>query len=174
MKPDLDRIDAQILAALQKNGRLSNKELAAQVGLAPSSCLERFRRLKALNLIRGIHAQVAPEVLGIGLQAFISIRLRRHRRTAVQSFKDHALTLPEVVAVYNVTGEVDFLVHVVVRDARHLFELARDAFTTRGEVDHLQTSLIFEAVRRPEWPDLREPPEPRAPGRRKRSKQPTR
>jgi DNA-binding Lrp family transcriptional regulator len=167
MKPDLDRIDGQILAALQKNGRLSNKELAAQVGLAPSSCLERFRRLKALNLIRGIHAEVDPAALGIGLQAFISIRLRRHRRTAVQSFKEHAFTLPEVVAVYNVTGEVDFLVHVVVRDAQHLFELARDAFTTRGEVDHLQTSLIFEAMRRPEWPDLREPAERPASGRQR-------
>lgn len=173
MKADLDRIDGQILAALQKNGRLSNKELAAQVGLAPSTCLERFRRLKALNLIRGIHAEIEPAALGIGLQAFISIRLRRHRSTAVQSFKDHALTLPEVVAVYNVTGEVDFLVHVVVRDARHLFELARDAFTTRGEVDHLQTSLIFESIRRPEWPDLREVEEPARPARR-RSRRPVR
>jgi DNA-binding Lrp family transcriptional regulator len=173
MKPDLDRIDGQILAALQKNGRLSNKELAAQVGLAPSSCLERFRRLKALNLIRGIHAEIEPAALGIGLQAFISIRLRRHRRTAVQSFKEHAFTLREVVAVYNVTGEVDFLVHVVVRDARHLFELARDAFTTRGEVDHLQTSLIFESIRRPEWPDLREAEEPSRPARR-RSRRPAR
>jgi DNA-binding Lrp family transcriptional regulator len=167
MKPDMDRIDGQILAALQKNGRLSNKELAAQVGLAPSSCLERFRRLKALNLIRGIHAEIEPTALGIGLQAFISIRLRRHRRTAVQSFKEHAFTQPEVVAVYNITGEMDFLVHVVVRDARHLFELARDAFTTRGEVDHLQTSLIFDAIRRPEWPDLREVEESPGTGRRR-------
>jgi len=139
----LDRIDFEILGALQKDGRLSNKELAAKVKLAPSTCLERVRRLIANGAIQGFHAAVDPAVLGIGLEAFVSIRIRRHSRTLIDSFREHALALPETVTVYHVAGANDFLVHVAVRDAAHLRDLALDAFTTRDEVEHMETSLIF-------------------------------
>ena len=71
----LDRIDFDILAALQENGRMSNKELAEAHGISPSTCLERVRRLRALGAISGVHAHVLPQALGIGVQALISIRL---------------------------------------------------------------------------------------------------
>jgi DNA-binding Lrp family transcriptional regulator len=70
----LDRIDFAILAALQNDGRLTNKELAGRVGLAPSSCLERVRRLREAGTLRGSHAEVDPAVLGIGLQALLAVR----------------------------------------------------------------------------------------------------
>jgi DNA-binding Lrp family transcriptional regulator len=76
----LDRIDRALVRALQKDARLSNKELAAQVGLAPSSCLERVRRLRRTGVLRGFHADVAPEALGVGLQALIAVQLRQHSR----------------------------------------------------------------------------------------------
>jgi DNA-binding Lrp family transcriptional regulator len=160
----LDRTDFAILDSLQNDGRLSNKELAAAVGLAPSSCLERVRRLRERGVLRGVHADVAPEALGIGVEAILFVRLRRHHRASVTSFRDWALTLNEVVALYNVTGSEDFLVHVVARDLAHLHLVARDAFTERGEVDHLQTCVVFEAVRRRALPNLTA----RAPGRRQR------
>ncbi len=150
----LDRIEFEIVAALQKNGRLSNKELAAQVGLAPSSCHERLRQLRERQVIRGIHADIDPAALGIGLQAMFFVRLKNHSRASVESFRDRALELREVIALYNVTGSEDFLVHAVARDPDHLYQLARDTLTTFGEVDHIQTLLIFEAVRRPELPQL--------------------
>jgi len=143
IKTSLDRIDFEILEALQKDGRLSNKVLAAKVKLAPSSCLERVRRLTAAGALSGIHATVDPAVLGIGLEAFVSIRIRRHSRTLIDSFRAHALALPEAVTVYHVAGANDFLVHVAVRDAAHLRDLALDAFTTRDEVEHMETALIF-------------------------------
>jgi len=143
-KRSLDRIDFAILDALQNDARLSNKELAARVGLAPSSCLERVRRLRADGVLRGFHADASPEALGIGLEAMISVRLRVHSRAAFESFSDHLRTLPEAVAVYQLAGVDDFLVHVAVRDADHLRELAMDQFTARPEVERMETSLIFE------------------------------
>lgn len=152
---DLDRIDCELLAALQKNGRLSNKELAAQVGLAPSSCLARVRRLREIGAVRGVHADIDPALAGIGLQALIAVRLRQHAREIVESFRRHVLSLEEVVALFHVAGENDFLVHVAVRDADHLRDLALDAFTGRDEVVHIQTSLVFEHTRAPALPIYR-------------------
>lgn len=143
----LDRIDYGIVTALQNNARLSNKELAALVGLSPSTCLERVRKLRASGVLRGFHADVDPAALGIGLQALIAVRLQQHTRQLVEGFRAHALALPEVVAVYHVAGVTDFLVHVAVRDSDHLRNLAMDAFTSRPEVAQIETSLIFECTR---------------------------
>lgn len=140
----IDGIDASIIAQLQKNARLSNKELAAAVGLSPPACLERVRRLQRENILVGFHAEVNPSALGIGLQAFVSVRLQKHSRDVVDAFRAYVVTLPEVVAVFHVAGESDFLVHVAVRDAEHLRNLTLDGFTTRIEVARLNTSLIYE------------------------------
>jgi DNA-binding Lrp family transcriptional regulator len=154
---DLDRIDFALLELLQKDARLSNKELAATVGLAPSSCLARVQRLRAEGVLKGTHADVNPDALGIGLQALIAVQLRQHSRAQVKTFWKHMLGLPEVLAVFHVAGTHDFQVHVAVRDAHHLRDLALDAFTTRPEVAHIQTSLIFECVRGRVLPSYRAP-----------------
>jgi DNA-binding Lrp family transcriptional regulator len=152
---DLDRIDCDILTLLQKDARLSNKELAAAVGLAPSSCLARVQHLRAEGVLRGAHAEVDPQALGVGLQALIAVQLRQHSRAQVKAFWKHALGLPEVLAVFHVAGTHDFQVHVAVRDAHHLRDLALDAFTTRSEVAHIQTSLIFEWAKGQVMPNYR-------------------
>lgn len=143
---DLDEQDVAILAALKINARISNKDLAEQVGLAPSTCLERVRRLVETGAILGFHADIDLAMLGFGLQAMIAVRLQRHSREIVASFHEYVLGLTEVRAVYHVAGADDFLVHVAVRDADHLRDLAMDAFTTRNEVAHIETRLIFEHV----------------------------
>jgi DNA-binding Lrp family transcriptional regulator len=152
---NLDRIDCDILALLQKDARLSNKELAAAVGLAPSSCLARVQRLRSEGVLRGAHAEVDPQALGVGLQALIAVQLRQHSRAQVKAFWKHALGLPEVLSVFHVAGTHDFQVHVAVRDAHHLRDLALDAFTTRTEVAHIQTSLIFEWAKGQVMPNYR-------------------
>jgi DNA-binding Lrp family transcriptional regulator len=152
VKTSLDRIDCEILAALQNNARLSNKELAARVGLAPSSCLARVRRLQEERVLRGFHAEVDLAAFGIGLQALIAVRLRQHSRRVLERFRAHLLSIPEVVSIYHVAGRQDFLVHVAVRDADHLRDMALDKLTTRPEVAHLETSLIFEHLRREAQP----------------------
>lgn len=143
---DLDASDVAILATLKKDARITNKDLAATVGLAPSTCLERVRRLVEIGAIHGFHADIDLAMLGFGLQAMIAVRLQRHSRKIVASFHEYVLGLTEVRAVYHVAGADDFLVHVAVRDADHLRDLALDAFTTRSEVAHIETRLIFEHV----------------------------
>ncbi len=146
-KRTLDRIDRALVGALTKNARLSNKELAAMVDLAPSSCLERVRRLVREGTIRGFVADVDPSALGYSIEAMMAVRLRQHSREHYDAFREHALTLPEVVAVYHMAGENDFLVHVLARDAEHLRDLAIDRFITRAEVGHIETWLVFEHLR---------------------------
>lgn len=165
MPEPLDRIDFEILTALQNNARLSNKELAARVRLAPSSCLERVRRLERAGLFRGFHADVDPRAFGVGLQALVFVRLRRHSRQRVEAFRRYALELAETTGLFHVTGEFDFLVRIALRDADHLRNVLMDAFTSRVEVAHLETHLIFEDVRKPGLPQLVAPREERAPAR---------
>jgi DNA-binding Lrp family transcriptional regulator len=149
---DLDRIDVRLLGALQNDARLSNKELAGIAGLAPSSTLQRVRRLRERGVLRGTHAEVDPAALGIGLQAMVIVRLQQHHRDAVQGFRDHLATLEPVVTITYVGGDDDFLVHVAVRDTAHLQALLMDAFASRPEVGRLRTELIFEQLRRPVLP----------------------
>ncbi|MBI4934124.1 MAG: Lrp/AsnC family transcriptional regulator [Actinobacteria bacterium] len=140
----LDRIDFEIIALLQNDGRLANKQLARQIGLAPSSCLTRVRRLIDSGVIRGFHADIDPSALGIGLEALLAVQLERHHREDVDSFIAYAMTLPEVASVMHIAGPTDVLVHVAVRDGAHLRDLAMDAFTTRPEVARFETSLLYD------------------------------
>jgi len=146
----LDRTDYEILTLLRKNARMPNKALAETLGVAPSTALERVRRLRESGVILGFHAEVAPAAIGIGLQAMVSIRLVRHSRKGLDSFREHLLGLREVLALYHVAGRDDFLVHVGVRDSDHLRDFALAAFTERKEVDHIETRLIFEFRRNTE------------------------
>jgi len=139
-----DRTDFEILATLQKDGRLTNKELAAQVGLAPSSCSVRVRQLREAGILKGARAEVEPRAVGIGLQAMIAVRLKLHAKGELAEFTAHAVGLREVVAVYHMAGPNDFLIHVAVRDADHLRQVAVEEFTARAEVEHMETGLIFE------------------------------
>jgi DNA-binding Lrp family transcriptional regulator len=148
----LDRIDYKIIRLLRNNARLSNKELAERVGLAPSTCLVRTRLLQQDGVLTGFKAEVNPAALGVGLQAMISVRLKRHFKPDVEAFRQHALDMPEVVQLYHVAGPIDFLAHVWTRDSAHLRNLAMTAFTSREEVSHIETELIFEHVSCQELP----------------------
>lgn len=148
----LDKIDFALLRLLRNNARLPNKDLAEKVGVAPSTALERVRRLREARAILGYHAEIAPQAVGIGLQAMVAIRLTRHSRTLLDAFHDHLLTLPEVLSFYHVAGADDYLVHVGVRDSDHLRDFALTAFTERPEVAHIETHLIFEFRRNPDLP----------------------
>ena len=85
---NLDRTDRAIVALLQHDSRLSNKELAARVGIAQSTCSERVRRLERSGVFAGFHAEVDLAQLGVGLQAMIAVRLQRHETSQVERFRD--------------------------------------------------------------------------------------
>jgi DNA-binding Lrp family transcriptional regulator len=149
---ELDRTDCDIIRLLQKNARMSNKELARRVNLAESSSLERVRRLSDDGVFSGFHAEVDPRAVGVGLQAIIAVRLSKHSRSSVDRFRREILEQPEVVTLYHVGGGNDYMLHVAVRDPEHLRDLALNTFTTRPEVEHIETSLVFEHVRSHDWP----------------------
>jgi len=140
----LDATDRALLALLQRDAGLSNKELARKVGLAPSSCLERVKKLQRAGVLLGVHAEVAPRALGIRLQALIAVRLARHSEREVCAFRDRLLARPEILSFYHLSGAVDFLLHVAVRDVEHLRTLGAEALTRHKLVAHVETSLIFD------------------------------
>lgn len=149
----LDRIDRVLVSQLQNNARLSNKELAARAGLAPSSCLERVRRLVRDGVLRGFHADVDPGALGVALQAMIAVRLKQHSRDLAAAFRRHVAALPEVVSVFHIAGENDYLLQVAVHDVNHLRNFTLDRLTARDEVAHVETALIFEHLLKWQLPD---------------------
>ncbi len=150
----IDRIDAEILRLLQNDARLSNKQIAAAVGLAPSSMHDRIKRLWADGVLTGIHAEVAPQAMGIGLEALLMIELSKHKRDTVTRFMEDIVEIPEVRSAHLITGRYDLVVHVAVRDTLHLKDLALDRFTNRPGVSRIETSIIYETRTRHELPSL--------------------
>lgn len=149
----LDEIDCGLLASLQRDARISNKELAAENGISPSTCLVRVRRLVTLGVITGFRAEVNATAVGIGVQAMIAVRLTKHAHVSFDRLRDSLLTIPEVISVYILGGGHDFLVHVGVRDVVHLREVIVREITARDDVAHVETSLIFEYARSAEFPN---------------------
>lgn len=144
----LDELDAALLRELQRDARLSNRELAARTGVAPSTALERVRRLRSRGVLRGYHADLDLAALGRPVQALIAIRIRRPSRTEVAAVRRLLEGLPDVLAVFVVTGAEDFLVHVAVADTDALYALVVDRLTSRPEVYDVRTSIVYEHTKR--------------------------
>ncbi len=116
MDVPLDRIDRHILVLLQMDSRVQNQELADQIGLSPSACLRRVRRLETSGLIARYVALVDPEMVDRGLDVFVRVRLDTQTISAVEKFESQVADLPGVQACYRMVGEIDFLLHAVMRD----------------------------------------------------------
>jgi DNA-binding Lrp family transcriptional regulator len=145
----LDATDRCLLEKLQADGRIPNKTLAAAVGVAPSTALERVRRLVEEGYILGFHAEVAPRAMGAGLEVLASVRLRQGTEKRIEAFRQGVRALETVVAIVQlVGGAADFLLHLAVRDQEHLQETLT-GLVTREEVVVVQTSIILNTERRP-------------------------
>ncbi|GAA3084935.1 Lrp/AsnC family leucine-responsive transcriptional regulator [Kribbella aluminosa] len=112
----MDEVDRAILGVLETDGRISNADLAARVGLSPSPCLRRVQRLERAGVIRGYRALIDPAAIGRGLRVLAGIRLVRHARDDVAAFERAVVELPEVVYCHHVTGNFDYLLQVEVAD----------------------------------------------------------
>ena len=112
----MDDVDRAILAVLEQHGRINNAELAARVGLSPSPCLRRVRRLEETGVIRGYRALIDPAAVGRSLRVFAGVRLIRHARADVLAFERAVARLTEVVHCHHVTGNYDYLLQVEVAD----------------------------------------------------------
>ncbi|MET9359520.1 Lrp/AsnC family transcriptional regulator [Streptomyces sp. NPDC006632] len=140
----LDPVDLHILRLLQNDARTTYRDLAAEVGVAPSTCLDRVARLRRAGVILGYQLRVDPAKLGRGLQALLSVQVRPHRRDLIGPFVERVRALPESRSLFHLTGPDDYLVHVTVADTADLQRLVLDEFTSRPEVARVETRLIFQ------------------------------
>jgi DNA-binding Lrp family transcriptional regulator len=143
----LDRTDRALVRALAVNARMTNSALAEQVGIAPSTCLNRVRALVERGVLRGFHADVAPEALGYHLRAVIAVRLRPHARAGIGSFARRIAELPGVQHLYFLGGVDDFLVDVVARDTAALRQFVVQHLSENTDVATTETNLVFDFVR---------------------------
>ncbi|MFE9120032.1 Lrp/AsnC family transcriptional regulator [Streptomyces sp. NPDC007172] len=140
----LDPVDLHILRLLQNDARMTYRDLAAEVNVAPSTCLDRVARLRRSGVILGHQLRVDPAKLGRGLQALLSVQVRPHRRDLIGPFVERVRALPESRSLFHLTGPDDYLVHVTVADTADLQRLVLDEFTSRPEVARVETRLIFQ------------------------------
>lgn len=143
----LDAADLAILGCLYEDARIANKAIAQRVGLAPSSCLERMKRLQAEGIVTGTGVLVDLTALGGNIQAMVAVRLNAHDRNTIASFQTELITATEVISVYHLGGENDFMLHVAVPDALHLRDFVFDKITGRPSVIHVETTLVYDYQR---------------------------
>ena len=148
MAANLDRTDLALLAVLQSQGRITNAELADRINLSPSACLRRVQRLEQDGVIAGYAAQVDPAKVGLGLQAFVRVQLARHDAEAIAEFSRRVNDWDEVAACHALTGDMDYLLHVIVRDLEHFSRFLLDRLLSGNFVADVNSSFVLREVKR--------------------------
>ena len=140
----MDELDAALLRELQRDARRTNRDLAAAVGVSPSTALERMRTLHQHGVIRGASVDLDLGAVGRPVQALIAVRIRPPSRELIEGFRDWVGGLTETVGVFVVSGSEDFLVHIAVADTDGLYSIVIDRLTQRREVADVRTSVVYE------------------------------
>jgi len=147
----LDKLDKAILRLLQQNGRETYDVVGEQVGLSPSAVLRRVKRLEEAGVIDRYVALVKPEAVGLGLTAYLNVRLEKHtethKRNPMDLFRAAVQTWPEVVECAALTGEMDFLLRVVVEDMGHYSRFIMDTLLKHPSVQDCKTSFVLDRVK---------------------------
>ncbi len=147
MANKIDKTDLKILRILQEDGRITNLELSNKIGLSPAPTLERVRKLERNNLISSYHAIVNEKELGVGLQAFVQLSLTRQMDNAIASFQDKISMIEEVVECFQVTGNFDYQLKVMVKDIEALDALIKEKLGKIEEIRQMQSNVILSAVK---------------------------
>ncbi len=144
----MDAIDRKILRALARNARLTNAELAEAVGLSPSPCWTRVRRLEASGVIQGYSAILDQASLGLPDTVFIEVMMDRHDEQSLRHFEEMVLTIPEVLECHLVTGEYDYVIKAAVGGTAGYERLLRDRLYRLPGVRHTRTSFALRCLKR--------------------------
>ena len=147
----LDKLDKAILRALQDNGRETYDVVGEQVGLSASAVLRRVKRMEESGIIDRYVALVRPEAVGLGLTAYINVRLEKHtehhKRNPMDVFRASVQSWPEVVECVALTGEMDFLLRVVVEDMAHYSRFIMETLLKHASVQDCKTSFVLDRVK---------------------------
>jgi DNA-binding Lrp family transcriptional regulator len=147
LKADLDAIDWKILKELQNNGRITNIELSRRVGISAPPCLRRVKRLEEQGIIRGYRALLNAPSLGFDLVAFCLIGLHHQSETELKAFADLTRSWPMVRTAWMVSGESDFMLHVVAPDLSAFQSFVIEKLTSTPSVDTIRTALTIRLVK---------------------------
>jgi Lrp/AsnC family transcriptional regulator, leucine-responsive regulatory protein len=145
-KESLDAADMRILSALQRNGRLSNVDLANEVGLSPSPCLRRVRELEEAGYIQGYAALLDRRKLGIGVVAFVEVKIEQNAEGDA-AFRQGIMQIPEVASCFVMTGAMDYLLQVVARDLDAFAEISMRKLLAIKGVKDVRSSFVLDAVK---------------------------
>jgi Lrp/AsnC family leucine-responsive transcriptional regulator len=147
----LDKLDKAILRRLQQNGRETYDVIGEKVGLSASAVLRRVKRLEDANVIHRYVALVQPESVGLGLTAYLNVRLEKHteshKRNPMDVFRASVQTWPEVVECVALTGEMDYLLRVVVQDMAHYSRFIMETLLKHPSVEDCKTSFVLDRVK---------------------------
>lgn len=132
---------------IQRNGRATNAELAQRVNLSPSACLRRIQRLESAGVVAGYAARLDPQALGLGLQAFVRVQLEKHGAPGIERFVRAVQDWDEVVACHALTGDMDYLLHVYVRDLEHFSRFLLDRLLDASGVADVNSSFVLRTVK---------------------------
>lgn len=144
----LDRTDARILGALQRDGRRPVVDLAAEIGLSPTPCARRIRLLEERGVIQGYAAILEPRRLGLNAQAFVQVKLERHSDEMAAAFRHAVVEMEEVIGCYSTTGEHDFLLQVATTDLEALSAFVMRKLLKTPGVRDVHSSVVLETVKR--------------------------
>ncbi len=144
--PALDAIDRRILAEVQREGRISNQDLSDRVGLSPSPCLRRLRLLEERGVISGYVALVDPESVGIGVTAFVRVRLDQQGDRHLAAFETAITGMPEVMECYLMTGDADYQLRVIVPSLSAFEDFLRHKLTRIEGVSQVTTSFALRPI----------------------------
>lgn len=142
----LDAIDERLLEALVNDARISNKQLAELVGIAPSTALMRTRALSERGIVQGYEAKLNLSAIGRSVQALVAVRLRAHDRDQIDRFTSRVPHLPAVLSTFHTSGSVDYLLHIAVGSTEDLRDWVLDNLATDPVVGHTETTLVFNRM----------------------------
>lgn len=144
---DLDAIDCRIIATLQADGRLTNVELADRVGLSPSPCLRRVKRLERQGYIDAYRATLQRARVGLGLTVFIGVKIEDHASERAEVFQEAVIAMPEVIACHLVAGDVDYVLEVVVPDLVHYQRYLVGKLLNLSIIREVRSTIVIQTLK---------------------------
>ena len=146
----MDVLDVKIIEVLQRNGRVKNAELASKCGVAPSTSLERVRRLEGRVFVKGYRTEFDLKKLGFMVHGFVAVNLNSHNAKEIDRFEKTVQDIPYIRACYRLTGRFDYFIHVTARDLDHYGEIVKRRFAAIPGIGKMETFFVMEEVKKPE------------------------
>ncbi|MBU9810604.1 Lrp/AsnC family transcriptional regulator [Rahnella perminowiae] len=144
---EISPADLRILKQLQGSGRMTNQELAEKVGMAASPCWRRMKQLEDSGVITGYQANIDRKKIGLGLLAFIRVKIDSHSEEDAQRFELQVGALPSVIACYAIAGDADFLLQVVAKDLDSFSSFAMEVVRRLPGIKEMQTSFVLREIK---------------------------